>query len=324
VGGSEVLTRGTLIYISQRLVLIVVTVLAVSSIVFLGIHSLPGDALFNEHLHGTQYALLLHHYGLDQPLWAQYRDFVIGAVTRGDLGESLVNRGVKITPLVLREMTVSAEVGVVALIFTIGLGMLLGVVAAVRQNTWVDYVLSTTSVIGYSMPSFVIATFLLLFFGLWLYNFTNGNFYFQIGWTGRYGTIGEIWLPAFALGFPYASIVARLTRASMLEVIRQDYIRTARAKGLSESLIMVRHALRNALIPVITILGPLTIGILTGGVVIENIFGIPGLGKEFATSILNRDYFIVVGVFTVYAAMIGVANLIVDLAYVVIDPRIRY
>jgi oligopeptide transport system permease protein len=319
-----VLTRGTLIYISQRLVLIAFTVLAVSSIVFLGIHSLPGDALFNEHLHGTQYALLLHHYGLDQPLWAQYRDFVIGAVTRGDLGESLVNRGVKITPLVLREMTVSAEVGAFALIFTIGLGMLLGVVAAVRQNTWVDYVLSTTSVIGYSMPSFVIATFLLLFFGLWLYNFTNGTFYFQIGWTGRYGTIGEIWLPAFALGFPYASIVARLTRASMLEVIRQDYIRTARAKGLSEIVIMARHALRNALIPVITILGPLVIGILTGGVVIENIFGIPGLGKEFATSILNRDYFIVVGVFTVYAAMIGLANLIVDLTYVVIDPRIRY
>jgi oligopeptide transport system permease protein len=324
VGGSEVLTRGTLIYISQRVVLIAFTVLAVSSIVFLGIHSLPGDALFNEHLHGTQYALLLHHYHLDLPLWQQYRDFVIGAVTQGDLGESLVNRGVKITPLVLREMTVSAEIGLFALIFTIGLGMLLGVVAAVRQNTWVDYVLTTTSVVGYSMPSFVIATFLLLFFGLWLYNFTNGTFYFQIGWTGRYGTIGEIWLPAFALGFPYASIVARLTRASMLEVIRQDYIRTARAKGLSESLIMVRHALRNALIPVITILGPLVIGILTGGVVIENIFGIPGLGKEFATSILNRDYFIVVGVFTVYAAMIGIANLLVDLAYVVIDPRIRY
>jgi oligopeptide transport system permease protein len=319
-----VLTRGTLIYISQRLVLIVFTVLAVSSAVFLGIHRLPGDALFNEHLHGIEYQNVLHHYGLDQPLFTQYTNFLQGMFLHGDLGESFVNRGVKIAPLVLREATVSAEVGLFALIFTVGIGMLLGVVAAVRQNTWVDYVLSTTSVIGYSMPNFVIATFLLLFFAVWLDNTTNGAFYFQIGWTGTYGSVGEIWLPAFALGFPYASIVARLTRASMLEVIRQDYIRTARAKGLRETVIMVRHALRNALIPVVTILGPLVIGIITGGVVIENIFGIPGLGKEFATSILNRDYNIVIGVFTMYAALIGIANLGVDLLYVVIDPRIRY
>jgi oligopeptide transport system permease protein len=319
-----VLTRGTLIYISQRLVLIVFTVLAVSSAVFLGIHRLPGDALFNEHLHGIEYQNVLHHYGLDQPLFTQYTNFLTGMFLHGDLGESFVNRGVKIAPLVLREATVSAEVGLFALIFTVGIGMLLGVVAAVRQNTWVDYVLSTTSVIGYSMPNFVIATFLLLFFAVWLDNTTNGTFYFQIGWTGTYGSIGEIWLPAFALGFPYASIVARLTRASMLEVIRQDYIRTARAKGLRETVIMVRHALRNALIPVVTILGPLVIGIITGGVVIENIFGIPGLGKEFATSILNRDYNIVIGVFTMYAGLIGIANLGVDLLYVVIDPRIRY
>ena len=318
------LTRGTLLYIGQRLILIAFTVVAVSSIVFLGIHRLPGDALFNEHLHGTQYELLLHHYGLDRPLWEQYTSFLQGMLLHGNLGESLVNRGVPITPLVLRELTVSVEVGLFAIVFTIGLGMLLGVVAALRQNTWVDYVLSTTSVIGYSMPSFVIATFLILLFAVWLDNLTQGTFYFQIGWTGRYGTIGEIWLPAFALGFPYASIVARLTRASMLEVIRQDYIRTARAKGLKETVITVRHALRNALIPVITILGPLVIGIITGGVIIENIFGIPGLGKEFANSILNRDYNIVIGVFTMYAALIGLANLGVDLLYVVIDPRIRY
>jgi len=317
-----VFTRGTLIYIGQRIVLIAFTVLAVSSIVFLSIHKLPGDALFNEHLHGDQYRLLLHHYGLDQPLLVQYRDFIIGVVTRGDLGESLVNRGVKITPLVLRELGVSVEVGGFALVFTIGLGMLFGIVASVRQNTWVDYVLSTTSVIGYSMPNFVIASILILIFGVWLDNVTNGEFFYALG--GWKGDIGQLWLPAFALGFPYASIVARLTRASMLEVIRQDYIRTARAKGLREGVIIARHALRNALIPVITILGPLIIGIITGSVVIENLFGIPGLGKEFATSILNHDYFIVIGVFTMYAAMVGLANLAVDIVYVVIDPRIRY
>jgi oligopeptide transport system permease protein len=316
-------TRGTLIYVVQRLILIALAVVGVSSLVFLGIHRLPGDALFSEHLHGTAYQLTLHHYGLDRPLWQQYVSFLAG-LAHGDLGESLVNRGVPITPIVVREMSVSAEVGLVALIFTIGLGMLFGVVAATRQNSWLDYLLSSTSVVGYSMPNFVIATFLILVFGVWLDNFTQGTFYFQIGWPGRWGSIGAIWLPAFALGFPYASIVARLTRASMLEVIRQDYIRTARAKGLTELIVTVRHALRNALIPVITILGPLVIGIITGGVVIENIFGIPGLGKEFATSILNRDYNVVIGVFTGYAALVGLANLGVDLLYVVIDPRIRY
>jgi len=317
-----VLTRGTAIYIAQRIVLIGFTVLAVSSIVFLGIHRLPGDALFNEKLRGHAYVELLHHYGLDQPLYVQYENFVAGVVTRGDLGESLVNRGQKITPIVVHELGISAEVGGFALVFTIGLGVVLGVFAAVRQNTWLDYLLTTTSVIGYSMPNFVIAAFLILLFGVWLGNETGGTFYYQLGqWKGD---LGQLWLPAFALGFPYASYVARLTRASMLEVIRQDYIRTARAKGLRESIILVRHALRNALIPVITILGPLTIGIITGSVVIENFFGIPGLGKEFAQSILNRDYAIVIGVFTMYAAMVGLANLAVDLMYVVLDPRIRY
>jgi ABC-type dipeptide/oligopeptide/nickel transport system permease component len=174
------------------------------------------------------------------------------------------------------------------------------------------------------MPNFVIATFLLIVFGIWLDNVTNGAFFYSIGWSGTYGTPGQIWLPALALGLPYASIVARLTRASMLEVVRQDYVRTARAKGLTERAVVLRHALRNALIPVITILGPLVIGIITGSVVIENIFGIPGLGKEFVTSILNRDYNIVIGVFTMYAALVGIANLGVDLLYTVLDPRIRY
>jgi ABC-type dipeptide/oligopeptide/nickel transport system permease component len=314
-------TRGTLIYVTQRLILIVFTVITVSSIVFIGIHRLPGDALVSERLKGQAYEILLHHYGLDQPLYQQYVTYMTGLL-HGNLGESLVNRGLQITPLVLREVSVSAEVGSLALVVTIGLGLTLGIFAAIRQNTWLDYVLTATSVVGYSMPNFVIAAFLILFFGVWLQNVTGGTFFYQLGgWNGGFG---QIWLPAFALGFPYASIVARLTRASMLEVIRQDYVRTARAKGVRERVIIFRHALRNALIPVITILGPLVIGIITGSVVIENFFGIPGLGKEFAQSILNRDYAIVIGVFTMYAALVGLTNLLVDLAYVVIDPRIRY
>jgi len=315
---------GTLRYVGQRAVLIVFTALAVSSIVFLGIHQLPGDAFVSERLRPAQEAALLHEYGLDRPLPVQYESFMSRLILHGDLGVSVQSRGTEITPLVIREATVSAEVGGVALVFTIGLGLLFGVFSAIRQNSWVDYVLSATAVIGFSMPNFVIATVLLLVLGLWLEKITGGTFFYEVGWTGRYGTLAEIMVPAFALGFPYASFVARLTRASMLEVIRQDYIRTARAKGLGEQIVIVRHALRNALIPVITILGPLVIGIITGSVVIENIFGIPGLGKEFVLSILNRDYNITIGVFTGYAIMIGLANLAVDLIYPLIDPRIRY
>lgn len=317
-------TRSALIYIGQRLLLIAFTTVAVSSIVFLGVHQLPGNAFISDRkINPAALAALLHHYNLDLPLWDQYRLFVAG-ILHGNLGESVVNRGVQITPLLLREATVSAEVGGVALLFTIGFGVVLGVVAAIRQNTWVDYLATTTSVIGFSMPNFVIASALLVIFGVYLYNLTNGAIYYDIGWEGTYGTLGQLPIPAFALGFPYASIVARLTRASMLETIKQDYVRTARAKGLTNHVVIIRHALRNALIPVVTILGPLVLGIITGSVVIENIFGIPGLGKEFVESILNRDYNIVIGVFTFYAGLIGLANLLVDMLYTVIDPRIRY
>jgi oligopeptide transport system permease protein len=318
------LTRGTLLYLAQRLALLAFTAVAVSSLVFLGVHQLPGNAFLSDRrIDPNALAALLHHYHLDLPLLEQYRLFVIG-VLHGDLGESLVNRGVKITPLLLREATVSAEVGAAALVVTIGLGMVLGVVAAVRHNTVVDYLATTTSVVGFSTPNFVIASLLVVVFAVWLYNATGGAFYYELGWHGTYGNLSQIPVPAFALGFPYASIVARLTRASMLDVIRQDFVRTARAKGLPEPIVVTRHVLRNALIPVVSVLGPLMVGIITGSVVIENIFGIPGLGKEFVTSILNRDYNIVIGVFTVYAVLIGLANLLVDMLYTVIDPRIRY
>jgi oligopeptide transport system permease protein len=184
----------------------------------------------------------------------------------------------------------------------------------------VDYVASSAAVVGYSIPSFVLAIFGLLIAGHYLYIWTGGTFYYVPGW----GKLEQVPVPALALGLPYASYVARLTRASMLETIRTDYVRTAWAKGLKARVVVLRHALRNALIPVVTILGPLITGIITGSVVIENIFGIPGLGKEFITSILARDYNIVIGVFTFYAALVGLANLLVDVIYPVLDPRIRY
>jgi len=313
--------RGTLVYMGQRLVLIAVTTVLVSSIVFLLLHQIPGNAFLNE-TRQTEQSLQaqLHHYGLDLPLQQQYWNWLTG-VLHGNLGESLVNRGVKITPLLIRETSVSATVGFFALLVTIGLGLLLGVVAALRQNTWVDYVASSSAVVGYSIPSFVLAIFGLLVFGHYFYIWTQGTVYYEPGFSSPWT---QLEVPALALGLPYASYVARLTRASMLETIRTDYVRTAWAKGLKSRVVVLRHALRNALIPVVTILGPLTTGIITGSVVIENIFGIPGLGKEFITSILNRDYNIVIGVFTFYAALVGLANLAVDVIYPILDPRIRY
>jgi ABC-type dipeptide/oligopeptide/nickel transport system permease component len=292
----------------------------VSSIVFLLLHQIPGNAFLNETRSTPEsLAAALKHYGLDRPLQEQYTRWVNG-VLHGNLGESLVNRGVMITPLLLRETSVSATVGFFALFVTIGLGLFLGVIAALRQNTWVDYLASSTAVVGYSIPSFVIAIFGLLVFGHYFYVWTQGTVYYDPGW----GDWTQVPVPAIALGLPYAAYVARLTRASMLETIRTDYVRTAWAKGLRARVVVLRHSLRNALIPVVTILGPLITGIITGSVVIENIFGIPGLGKEFVTSILARDYNIVIGVFTFYAALVGLANLAVDVIYPALDPRIRY
>ena len=318
------LTRGSLIYIGQRILLIGFTVLIVSFGVFITVHSLPGNAFIAEHVTGQTLAAQLHEFGLDRPVLVQYWDFLRNVVTHGDLGVSLVTVGQKITPVVLRELTVSMELGGAALLITIGMGMLFGVLAAIRQNTWVDYVLTTAAVIGYSVPSFVIATLGILIFGLWLHDVTGGAFYYPIVWTGTYGTLAELSVPAIALGLYTSGQVTRITRASMLDVVQQDYIRTARAKGVKPRTVTMRHALRNALVPVTSILGPLIVSIIAGSVIIENIFGIPGLGKEFVRSIYAHDYNVTVGVFTIYAALIGVANLVVDMLYTVIDPRIRY
>ncbi|MDQ6846924.1 MAG: ABC transporter permease [Candidatus Dormibacteraeota bacterium] len=318
------LTRGSLIYIGQRILLIAFTVLIVSFGVFITVHSLPGNAFIAEHVTGQTLEAQLHEFGLDRPVLVQYWDFLRNAVSHGDLGVSLVTVGQKITPVVLRELTVSMELGGAALLITIGIGMLFGVLAAVRQNTWVDHLLTTLAVIGYSVPSFVIATMGILIFGLWLHDVTGGAVYYPIVWTGTYGTLAELSVPAIALGLYTSGQVTRITRASMLDVVQQDYIRTARAKGVKPRTVTVRHALRNALVPVTSILGPLIVGIIAGSVVIENIFGIPGLGKEFVTSITTHDYNVTVGVFTIFAALIGIANLVVDMVYTVIDPRIRY
>ena len=307
------MSRGTAVYAGKRFLLVLGTAFVVSSVSFLLIHSLAGTPFTCE----KNPAGCAHEnavYGLNDPLLIQYRTFMWN-LFHGDLGYSYVNQGTQITPLLLREAGNSLTLGLVAIAITIVVGLIVGITAAVKQNTWLDYLLSSFVVVGYSVPSFVLATFLLILTAIVLPGWSN-----SIGW----GSPEQIPVPAIALGLPYAAVVARLVRASMLDVIRQDYIRTAWAKGLSSRLVIMRHALRNALIPVITIGGPLVTAIITGSVVIETIFGIPGLGKEFVNSIFNRDYGIVVGLYTFYAILVGIANLVVDVLYPVLDPRIRY
>jgi len=328
------LTRGLWIYIAQRVLLIGFTVLTVSFGVFVAVHSLPGNAFISDRVHGAALQRLLHLYGLDQPILIQYWDFLKGVpgcatqgcygAIHGDLGISFVQRNQPITPVVLRELSVSSELGGTALLITVGLGVTFGVLAAIRQNTWIDYFLTTLAVIFYSVPSFVLASLGLIIFAQFLPSITGGVISYPAVWDGTYGTIAELSLPAIVLGLYTSGQVTRITRASMLETIQQDYVRTARAKGVRNPVVTMRHAFRNALIPVVSILGPLIISVITGAVVIENIFGIPGLGKEFVSSITTHDYNVTTGVFTIYAALIGVANLGVDVLYAVIDPRIRY
>lgn len=307
------MSRGTAIYAAKRFALVLGTALIVSSVTFLLIHALPGTPFTCEkNPAGCAYQNRI--YGLDDNLLVQYRTFIWNLL-HGNLGYSYINQGVQVTPLLLDEARNSLILGVFALVVTIVVGLVVGVTAAVRQNTWVDYALSSFVVVGYSVPSFVLATFILILSGILLPGWAG-----SIGW----GTPLQVPIPAIALGLPYAAVVGRLVRASMLDVIRQDYVRTAWAKGLSSRVVIIRHALRNALIPVITIGGPLVTGIITGSVVIETIFGIPGLGKEFVNSITTRDYGVVVGLYTFYAVLVGLANLGVDLLYPVLDPRIRY
>jgi ABC-type dipeptide/oligopeptide/nickel transport system permease component len=316
-------TRGTLVYIIQRLAIIALTLLVVSFVVFVVVHALPGNAFISQRVHGKTLQLLLHEYGLDQPVLIQYWNFLKGAI-HGNLGVSLYIRGEAVTPLVLRELSVSCELGGSALIITIGLGMTFGVLAAIRQNTWVDYLLTSLAVIGYTVPSFVIAGLGIMIFADFLGSVTGGAFAYSPVWTGTYGTIGELWLPALSIGLYTSGQITRITRASMLEVIQQDYIRTARAKGLFERTIRHRHVLRNSLIPIATLVGLSLPSVLTAALMVEYVFNFQGLGLAYYNAALTTDYPVELGITVLIGIATVVGNLIADLAYAVLDPRVRY
>ncbi|WP_027308604.1 ABC transporter permease [Caloramator sp. ALD01] len=300
-------------YIIKRLVASVITLFVVLTATFFLMHALPGGPFDNEKpLPPKIKANLEAKYGLNKPLYEQYVMYLKN-LSRGDLGPTLKYEGRTVNEMIAYSFPASAKLGAVSIIFSLILGIYLGVVAALNQGKWQDRLVMVIATLGVTVPSFVIATLLMYVFSVKLRLLPSSGF------AGPKYMI----LPALALSGYSLSFIARLTRSSLLDVIRQDYIRTAKAKGLSRNVVIYKHALRNALIPVVTYLGPLVAGVLTGSFVIEKIFAIPGLGREFVTSIGNRDFMLIMGTTIFYSTLLVVCNLIVDLLYAVIDPRIK-
>ncbi|HVS53443.1 MAG TPA: ABC transporter permease subunit [Opitutaceae bacterium] len=252
------------------------------------------------------------HYGLNKPLWRQYLDY-LGSLARGDLGPSFKYPNRTVNEIIADKVPVSAELGLESLAIALVLGIGLGTVAAIRRNTWIDYVASSFGMIGISVPTFVVGPLLVLAFAIHLRWFNASGWFFP----------ADRVLPAIVLGIAYAAPISRLTRGGMLEVLHQDFIRTARAKGASELRVVLHHALRGGLLPVVSYLGPAIAGILTGSFVIETIFQIPGIGREFINSAFNRDYTLVLGTVILYAALIMALNLLVDIAQAWMNPKVR-
>jgi oligopeptide transport system permease protein len=254
-------------------------------------------------------------YHLDEPLVQQYGRYLVNIV-RGDFGPSFQYKDFTVTELIAGGFPVSLRLGGIAIVLAFLIGALLGTWAALRQNSWLDFAVMATAMSGITIPNFVMAPLLSLIFGVYLSWLPVG------GWGG--GDVVHSVLPVIALCLPQIAYVARLTRGSMIEVLRSNYLRTARAKGLPEQLTLRRHAMRAALLPVVSYLGPAIAGIITGSVVIEQIFQVPGLGRYFVQGALNRDYTLVMGVVVFYGGLIILLNLVVDLVYGLLDPRVEY
>ena len=251
-------------------------------------------------------------YGLDQPWYAQYWDYIV-RIANWDFGPSFKYKSQTVNDLINDGFPVSLALGAEAILIAVAIGVLLGVIASLNQNKWPDYSAMIVAVFGISMPSFILATLLQYFLAIKMQIFPVAL------WESPMHTI----LPALALAASPMSYIARLTRSSMLEVLANDYIKTAKSKGLSKGVITIRHAIRNAMLPVVSYMGPLSAGIITGSFVIEQIFGIPGLGSHFVTSITNRDYTVIMGITAFYSIILLVCILLVDIAYGLIDPRIK-
>ena len=305
-------------YFLKRIAYGVVTLFVLVSLTFFMQQLLPGDPFIGDkNLPEATMEALYAKYGLDKPVWMQYFIY-LGNCLHGDLGVSLQNHR-DITTIIAESFVVSFDVGVRAVIFAFVLGVLLGTVAAIKRGSAVDTICMFVALVGVSVPSFIVASILQYFLGMKLTMALGDPVFATTGWDEWNSKI----LPVFALGFGSLAQISRLTRTSMLDVLSQDYIKTAKAKGLSQPAIIWKHALRNSIMPVVTVLGPITAGVLTGGFVVENIFSIPGMGRYFVQSIQNLDYTMISGTTIFYGAFLILANLVVDLVYGLIDPRVK-
>ena len=260
-------------------------------------------------------------YDLDKPVVQQY--FLdLGKLAHGDLGPSYKNKDFTVTQLIATGLPVSMRLGLCAMTLALLLGTLLGVMAALRQNRWQDYSVMGVAMLGITIPTFVTAPLLTLVFGIYGVSLFGHDFSLPVGgWNG--GALANMALPVTVLALPQIAVVSRLMRGSMVEVLRANYIRTARAKGLPVSRIVIRHALRAAVLPLVSYLGPALAAILTGSLIVEQIFGLPGIGRYFIQGALNRDYTLVMGVVICYAALVILLNLLADIVYGILDPKVR-
>jgi oligopeptide transport system permease protein len=302
-------------FIGRRLLVAIPTLFLVVTIAFFMMRAAPGSPFeMDRKLAPEIEANVMAKYGMNKPLGAQYLKY-LKDVAHGDLGPSLKYKDKTVLEILQENYGVSLVLGLSAILIASVVGIVLGVLAALRQNMMVDYGVMTLAILGVCVPTFVTAPLLVLLFAAKLELLPSG------GWNG--GALPNIVLPIAVLALPQIAIISRLTRAGMIEVLHSNYVRTARAKGLSDWAIVTKHALRAAILPLVSYLGPACAGLLTGSLVVEKIFNLPGLGKFFVISALQRDYTVVMGMVIFYAALILVLNLLADLLYAVLDPRVR-
>ncbi|WP_234123490.1 ABC transporter permease [Clostridium hydrogenum] len=300
-------------YILKRLVSSIITIWFVVTVTFFLMHAIPGGPFTSDRkLPVGIEQNLKAKYGLDKPLGVQYEMYLVGLI-HGDLGPSMTTEGLTVNQVISNSFPASLKVGICAILFALLSGLILGIAAALRQGKLLDNICMIISTFGVAVPSMILAPVFIYVFAV------------KLGVLPAVGidTPSGYVMPAIALGLYYMAFIARLIRSSLVEVLRTDYVRVARAKGIGKTKIILKHVLRNSLIPVVTYLGPITAGVLTGSFVIESIFGIPGIGREFVQSISARDYTTILGVTVFFCTFLIVANLVVDLLYVVIDPRIK-
>lgn len=300
-------------YVLRRLIVAVPTLLVIITLAFFMVRFAPGGPFDMERALPPEIQANLNAvYHLDEPLWQQYLRYM-GNLLQGDFGPSFQYNDRTVNELIGYGFPVSMKIGLSSIILAVFIGSFLGISAAIKQNSALDYSIMSVAMTGITIPTFVMAPLLMLIFAVYLHWLPAG------GW----GSWRQMVLPIITLALPQIAYVSRLMRGSMIEVLRANHVRTARAKGLSERQVILRHCLKPALMPIVSYLGPATAGVLTGSVVIEQIFGIPGIGRYFVQGALNRDYTLVLGVVVFYAVLILIFNLLVDLAYAWLDPKVR-